>query len=97
MDIVRETPSFRMTELNDAGLLTISFTQKMKLVQDLTEITEEVFKIELLPDESNEYMDDSIEQLFSWTVSEFEEFYMKIQVNWVEPTQISAGLKRDLL
>ena len=66
-----ELPKFTLASLSFVGELTISFSQKMRLVQDLDQINTDSLALELILDQtstSNEPGDLD----FTWTVTEFE-------------------------
>ena len=64
-------PTFELEELSDTGTLKIKFDQRIRVVDDLTSITPEVFFLVLEPDESS--FSELEELSFSWTVTSFEE------------------------
>ena len=62
-----ESPRFKIKDLDDAGVMLIYFSQIMRKVEELSVITDEVFALELIIDESNMTDDASLIE-FTWTV-----------------------------
>ena len=50
------------------GLLEVSFSQQMILPDNLTEIDDSVFELELLLDDQNDIDDDISKVAFTWSV-----------------------------
>ena len=87
-------PGFEITGFTFIGAMEVTFSQKLQPVRTLSEINDDVFEINLIPDETNEIED--IQNLkFTWHVTEFTDKTMNIQIDFREPPYISAGLKRD--
>ena len=74
--------------------MKVSFSQEMKLIEDLTSFTEKKISLEILPDESNEQENKSVFD-FSWVVTEFQQQSMTFQITFNGPEYISSGLNRD--
>ena len=89
-------PSFSIKELNTFGEMTISFTDSMKVVNDLSLINDQVLDVRLLPDVLNNSEDPNAFK-FTWTITEFKSRYMKLQFLFESIYQISAGVKRDVI
>lgn len=68
----------------------------MKVVKDLSIFNESVLLVKLTPDESNETSDEA-DFDFTWTVTDFSEKQMTIQVEWANIYMISQGTSRDLI
>ena len=62
---------FKIESLDIVGLMQVSFSQELKLVEDLSSFTKENISLVILPDESNEQEDSSVFD-FSWIVTEFK-------------------------
>ena len=90
-----EAPSFTLSEINQVGMLTVAFTQRLRIVEDKSKINDEVFELKIVPDETNEQ--DEIYFNFSWYVTSFESFSMNIQIEFSDVYVISDGLNRDKL
>ena len=87
-----------MTELSETGLLKIAFSQEMQLIDFSAQNSafKEGLSLKLLPNESNEFIEEK-DSGFEWTVTQFEDYSMQIQIEWNNPTAISSGLQRDQL
>ena len=68
----------------------------MRVVEDLSLINDQVLDIMLLTDSINTPNDPDAFG-FTWSVTQFEERHMKIQIYWDNIYQISAGSNRDIL
>ena len=72
-----EVPKFTLTSLSFVGELTISFSQKLRLVHDLNQINTNFLSLELILDHtSTSYEHGDLD--FTWSVTEFEARQMKI-------------------
>jgi len=89
-------PIFKITSLDYLGLMKVSFSQSMRVVEDLTSFSVLNIGLEVLPNESNEQEDVSKFD-FTWVATEFKERSMTIQITFIEPEYISAGLNRDTM
>lgn len=88
--------SFKITEVSSTGLVHVSFSEGLRRVSDLSQISKDTLKLELIPDETNQF--DDVSQIgFDWSATEFEPNFMSIQIEWNNPYQVSAGLQRDSL
>ena len=87
-------PVFKIETLNYVGLMKVSFSHGMRMVEDLTSFTDANVIIEVLPDESND-QDDASKFDLTWVATEFNERSMTIQITFLTPAYISAGLNRD--
>lgn len=91
-------PTIEIGELTHLGLLTVSFSQRMKKITDLSLINDEVLQIEVVQAEENRSDNGEASQLdLTWKVVEFSENYMKIQLYWQNAYEVSAGPVRDTL
>ena len=83
-------PSFTIKDVNSVGEVLISFTEIMRGVDDLSLINDQILLIDIVPDWTNT-SDDPNAFEFSWSVTEFEAKYMKIQIVWDNFYQVSSG------
>ena len=77
------------------GELTIKFSQKMILIEELSQFTDSVLELTLIPNEDNN-AEDPDDQAFTWEALSFSEREMKIQVTFNKPSFISAAVNRDM-
>ena len=90
-------PVFKIESLDYLGLMKVSFSQSMHVVEDLASFSITNVGLELLHNESIE-QDESDENYdpskfdFAWVVTEFTNKTMTIQVTFTTPEYISAGL-----
>ena len=75
--------------------MTVSFTQKLRIVEDISLINDDVFELKFVPDESN--LQEESYFTFTWSVTDFEEYNMNIQVEFRDIYYISDGQIRDKL
>lgn len=83
-------PSFTIKDVNSVGEVLISFTEIMRGVDDLSLINDQILLIDIVPDWTNT-SDDPNAFEFSWSVTEFDTKYMKIQIVWDNFYQVSSG------
>ena len=74
--------------------MEVTFSQKLVLVENLSQINDEVFELKLIPDETN-LIEDVINLQFTWEVTKFTDHTMDIQIEFYGPPYISAGFNRD--
>ena len=78
------------------GELKVTFTQELRSVDNFELIVDDIFSLELLPDESNT-AEDLSKLAFTWKVTSLEARSMRLQVDFANPEYISTGLSRDKL
>ena len=79
-----DPPSFSLESLDEIGYLKVSFKQPIKVIEDLTEIDDTVFELSLDIDNSN-YSDEPTDFEFTWSVVQFEQWNMHIQIEFKKP------------
>jgi len=93
----KEKPVFKIESLDYLGLMQVSFSQNMHVVEDLTSFSITNIGLEVLHSESSE-QDESDENYdaskfdFEWVVTEFTNKSMTIQMTFTTPEYVSAGL-----
>jgi len=77
-----EKPTFRIESLSYLGVLEVSFSQKMRVVNDLSLFSDKNLKFELIPHESNQQeAEDSVRDFsFEWRVTAFSERHMTVEI-----------------
>lgn len=74
----KEEPTFKLESITFMGLLDVSFSQKMILPGNLTEIDDSVFELEVLLDLTNDIEDDKSKVAFTWSVQSYGQSGMQI-------------------
>ena len=94
-EVIVIPPSFEIEEFTYIGELRIKFSQKMIIVEELSQFTDSVLELTLEPNEFNIIEEPEIDLAFTWEALSFSEREMTIQVTFAKPSFISAGVNRD--
>ena len=77
----------KIKDINEYGLVTVRFSEKMKIINDTSLIDETVLKISVVPNSKSEQILDK--RILNWNVTSLDEREMRIQLNFSNPEDIS--------